>query len=161
MERINAGLRFGGPELMAKLVEDLFGIAPDYVVTIGTEGLADLVDAIGGIEIDVAKQITVPSDIDVPEADLTIPAGRSQIGGAAAVGFARARYPLPRGDFDRSANHQEMMRGVVRQLAAHQDDIGFVEASVLRALGILDTNLGADRAVPPHPGSRADRPRPA
>ena len=35
------------------------------------------------------------------------------------------------------------MRGVVRQLAAHQDDIGFVEASVLRALGVLDTNLGA------------------
>ena len=34
------------------------------------------------------------------------------------------------------------MRGVVRQLAAHRDDIGFVEASVLRALGVLDTNLG-------------------
>ena len=37
-----------------------------------------------------------------------------------------------------------MMRGVVRQLAAHQDDVGFVEASVLRAMGVLDTNLGAD-----------------
>jgi len=143
MQRINAGLAFGGPDLMAQLVEELFGIAPDYVVTIGTEGLADLVDAIGGIDIDVPKDIAVPEDIDVPEANLKIPKGRNRIGGAAAVGFARARYPLARGDLDRSANHQEMMRGVVRQLGAHQDDVGFVEASVLGALGILDTNLGA------------------
>ena len=36
MNRINAGLTNGGPKLMASAVEDLFGIAPDYVVTIGT-----------------------------------------------------------------------------------------------------------------------------
>lgn len=143
MDRINAGLALDGPELMAGAVEDLFGVAPDYVVTIGTEGLAELVDGVGGIAIDVPQDAYVPNDIDNPEADLLIPKGRQQINGAAAVGYARARYDLPRGDFDRSAHHQEMMRGVVRQLAAHQDDIGFVEASVLRALGVLDTNLGA------------------
>ena len=142
-ERINAGLTHGGPDLMAKLVDDLFGIEPDYVVTIGTEGLTDLVDAVGGLEVDVPEDITVPGDIDVPEATLEIPQGRSRLDGAAAVGYARARYPLARGDFDRSANHQELMRGVVRQLSAHQDDVGFVEASVLRALGLLDTDLDA------------------
>ena len=129
---------------MAKLVDDLFGIEPDYVVTIGTEGLTDLVDAVGGLEVDVPEDITVPGDIDVPEATLEIPRGRSRLDGAAAVGYARARYPLARRGFDRSANHQELMRGVVRQLSAHQDDVGFVEASVvLRALGLLDTDLDA------------------
>jgi hypothetical protein len=35
-----------------------------------------------------------------------------------------------------------MMRGVVRQLAAHRNEIGLVEAGVMAALGVLDTNLG-------------------
>jgi len=135
--RINAGLPIGGTALMASAVQDLFGISPDYVVTLGTDGLAKLVDGVGGIEIDT------PRDVSEPDSGLDIRQGRNRIRGAEAVGFARARYDLPRGDFDRSANHQEMMRGVVRQLATHKDDVGFVEAAVLRALGVLDTNLGA------------------
>ncbi len=136
MDRINAGLREGGPELMAGAVEELFGVAPDYVVTLGTRGLSKLVDSVGGIEVDSVR------DISGPALGLDIRKGRNRIDGSEAIGFARARYKLPRGDFDRSANHQEMMRGVVRQLAAHKDDIGFIEANVLRALGVLDTNLG-------------------
>ena len=135
MNRINAGLPLGGTTLMASSVEDLFGITPDYVVTIGTDALAQLVDGVGGIEVDT------PRDVSEPDSGLDIRQGRNRIGGAEAVGFARARYRLPRGDFDRSANHQELMRGVARQLSAHRDDIGFLEANVLRAIGVLDTNL--------------------
>jgi LCP family protein required for cell wall assembly len=137
MDRINAGLAKGGPELMASTVEDLFGIAPDYVVTIGIDGLSQLVDTVGGIRIDAAQPI---SD---PEHDLDIHKGRNELDGAHAAEYPRARYPLPRGDYDRSSNHQEMMRGVVRQLADHQHEIGFLEAGVLAALGILDTDLSA------------------
>ena len=49
--RINAGLNLGGPELMGHLVEDLVGIAPDYVITVGFRGFRRLVDSVGTVQV--------------------------------------------------------------------------------------------------------------
>ena len=70
--RINAGLPFGGPELMASAVEDLFGIAPDYVVTIGTDGPGRISSTVSAASRSTPREITVPSDIDCPRPAWTI-----------------------------------------------------------------------------------------
>jgi len=119
--RINEGLPAGGPRLVAEEVEELVGIAPDYVVTTGFAGLRDVVDVLGGVE--VFSEVSFRD----PRHSLTVTEGANHLTGREAVGLARSRYPLPGGDFDRSAHHQEIMRGVLRSLRAQEDRVGFVE----------------------------------
>jgi polyisoprenyl-teichoic acid--peptidoglycan teichoic acid transferase len=56
-EKINAAFQYGGPTLALKTVRALTGIPIDHVVFADFDGLRDLVDAVGGIEVDVPKPI--------------------------------------------------------------------------------------------------------
>jgi LCP family protein required for cell wall assembly len=55
--KINAAFQFGGPTLAVKTVRALTGIPIDHVVFADFDGLRDLVDAVGGIEVNVPKPI--------------------------------------------------------------------------------------------------------
>jgi LCP family protein required for cell wall assembly len=55
--KINAAFQYGGPTLALKTVKALTGIPIDHVVFADFDGLRDLVDAVGGIEVDVPKPI--------------------------------------------------------------------------------------------------------
>ena len=48
---------------------------------------------------------------------------------------------LPRGDFDRSRNQQELLRAILRRVRARQDAPGFLERGVLAAARNMDTDL--------------------
>jgi len=136
LDRINAGLHEpDGPKVMAQAVERLVGIAPDYVVTTGFDGFATLVDAVGGLR--------VHSDhaFDAPGGGAQVVRGMNSFDGSEAVDFARARVILPRSDFDRMANHQELLLGILRRLRASEDQEGFLEDGTWTALSALDTNL--------------------
>ena len=51
-ERINAALYYGGPELLGETVGELIGIVPDYVFVTRFEKFANMVNDIGGIDVD-------------------------------------------------------------------------------------------------------------
>ena len=87
-QRRSAG---GRPELMAGAVEELFGVAPDYVVTLGTAGLGQARRLCGGHRGRQRRETSA-----VPPWGLDIHKGRNRIDGGEAIGFARARYKLPR-----------------------------------------------------------------
>lgn len=133
--RINVGLALpGGPDLMVGAVEDLFKLTPDYVVIVGLRSFSRLVETIGGIQVDS------PRAFQDAGSGITIRKGRNQLDGADAAQFARARR-FPGDDFARSANHQELMKGIARQLSAREDEVDFIEGGVRAALGALDTDL--------------------
>jgi hypothetical protein len=67
--------------------------------------------------------------------------GWNKLDGPQALFFGRARHFLPRGDFDRSANQQELLRAILRKVRAQQDQPGFMERGVLSATRNLDTDL--------------------
>jgi LCP family protein required for cell wall assembly len=133
--RINAALYYGGPKAMGTAVGDLLGIQPDYVFTAPFLGLIHMVDAVGGITVDSRLAFT---DDNMPG---RIRRGRNRLDGDLALFFTRARHFLPRGDFDRSANQQEALRGILRQVRAHQDDPGFMERAMFSVLRNLATGL--------------------
>jgi anionic cell wall polymer biosynthesis LytR-Cps2A-Psr (LCP) family protein len=70
-----------------------------------------------------------------------IHAGRNHLNGFESLFFSRARHFLPRGDFDRSANQQEMLRAILRQVRAREDQPGFMERSLYSVVRNLYTNL--------------------
>ena len=137
-ERVNAALSLGGPELMAAAVGNLVGVRPDYVLTATFTGFRALVQGIGGV--------TVNSRLAFTDDNMQgrIRKGRNHLNGFEALFFSRARHFLPRGDFDRSANQQELLHAILRRVSAQQDEPGFMERAVLSASRNLYTNL------PPH-----------
>jgi len=53
--RLNAAYMHGGEELLKQTLSNTFGISVDYTVTVHFSMLADLVDQLGGIEIEVTS----------------------------------------------------------------------------------------------------------
>lgn len=95
MDKINAANYYGGPILQAQTVAALVGVDIPIVLTTGFQGLADMVDELGGINVDV------PVPMNDPKSGAIFPAGTVRMDGGAALAFARNRS-LAGGDFTRT-----------------------------------------------------------
>jgi LCP family protein required for cell wall assembly len=133
--KINASMFFGGPQLMADSVGRLVGVRPDYVFTTGFLGFRAMVRAIDGVTVNSRFSF---SD---PVRPRGYRKGPNALNPIQALIFGRVRHPLPRGDFDRSANQQELLRSILRKVRAHESEPGFMERGVLAAVRNMDTNL--------------------
>lgn len=134
-EKINAALYFGGPKLMGQAVGNLVGVQPDYVFTAGFDGFRQMVNSIGGVTV---RSKFAFSDPVRPQGYRV---GPNKLNGFQAMIFARIRKSFPRGDFDRSANQQDVMRGILSQVRGGMDTPGFMERGVLSAVRHLNTDL--------------------
>jgi polyisoprenyl-teichoic acid--peptidoglycan teichoic acid transferase len=65
--KINAAYQLGGPALTMKTVAALTGLQPNHVVVVDFEDFRTVIDALGGVEIDVPKPI-VSNRFDCPYA---------------------------------------------------------------------------------------------
>lgn len=133
-DKINAAMVFGGPELTARAVTQLTGIAPDYVFATSFRGLTRMVAGIHGVR----ARVTYPMD-DLKQ---TFRPGMHTFYGAEALAFARIRYGLPRGDFDRSMNQGQLLKGGLATIADKLGRRGFLERSLELFARYTDTNLG-------------------
>ena len=134
-EKINAAMYFGGPKLMGRAVGDLVGVQPDYVFTTGFDGFRRMVNAIGGVTV---KSKFAFSDPVRPQGYRV---GPNKLNGFQAMIFARIRKSFPRGDFDRSANQQDVMRGILAKVRGGMDKPGFMERGVLSVVRNMNTDL--------------------
>jgi LCP family protein required for cell wall assembly len=102
----------GGPALAKKTVQYTLGIPIHYYVRINFEGFEKLLDAIGGIKIDVKSAIHDEKYPDNNYGYMTvdIPAGVQQMNGKTALQYARARHGSS--DFSRARRQQEVLRAV-------------------------------------------------
>ncbi|WP_231955599.1 LCP family protein [Occultella aeris] len=109
--KLNAAFSFGGPELLVATVEGLTGIEVDHYVEIGMGGVANIVDAVGGVELCL--------DYDVSDADsgLEWTAGCHVVDGATALAFARMRKADPLGDIGRTQRQQQVIQAVTSAVA--------------------------------------------
>ena len=135
--KINAAMYYGGPELMARSVGDMVGIRPDYVFTASFWGFARMVDAIGGVTVQSKYAFSDPLR---PRGYRV---GKNKLNGIQTLVFSRTRKAFPGGDFDRSANQQRTLVGILNQVRRNADKPGFMERGVMTALNNLDTpNVG-------------------
>jgi polyisoprenyl-teichoic acid--peptidoglycan teichoic acid transferase len=134
-ERINAALYYGGPELLGETVGELIGIVPDYVFVTRFEKFKNMVNDIGGIDVD--NPIYFSDTYLKPQG---FEAGRQHLNGYLALAFSRIRKTLLRGDFDRSANQQRVLHGIQEKIRERAAVHGFIEKGVLSAIQNMDTN---------------------
>lgn len=105
--KLNSAFSFGGPQLLAQTVEQNTGVHIDHYAEIGFGGFADLVDAVGGVDICLDK----PMDDNM--ANVHLPAGCQELDGPQALGFVRARYSLDGGDLERAENQRKLLGALV------------------------------------------------
>lgn len=99
----------GGVALAKKTVWYTFGVPVHYYVRINFVGFEKMIDAIGGITIDVEKRIY---DEKYPDQNygtmvVDIPAGIQHMDGKTALQYARARHGS--NDFDRMKRQQQVI----------------------------------------------------
>lgn len=95
LDKINAANYYGGTALEARAVGALVGIDIPIVLSTNFQGLADMVDDLGGVNVDV------PVAMDDPFSGAVFPAGTVRMDGGAALAFARNRH-LTGNDFTRT-----------------------------------------------------------
>jgi polyisoprenyl-teichoic acid--peptidoglycan teichoic acid transferase len=135
-DKINASLYYGGPELMGRTVGNLIGVQPTYVFVTRFQYLTQMVHWLGGIDI---RNPTAFSDSSLKPKGFK--AGRIHLSGYDAVAYSRIRHTLPRGDFDRSAHQEIVLKAIQAKVRANADKPGFIEHGVLDAMSHLYTNL--------------------
>jgi polyisoprenyl-teichoic acid--peptidoglycan teichoic acid transferase len=134
-DKINSSMTYGGPQLMAQSVGNLVGVHPDYVFTTGFLGFRAMVRAIGGVTVHSRFAFSDPVR---PQGYVK---GVNRLNPFQALIFGRVRHPLPRGDFDRSGNQEELLRAILRNVRAHRSKPGFMERGLLAAVKNMDTDV--------------------
>ena len=103
----------GGPLLASETVEQLLGIPIEYFVTVNFDAFVEVVDLIGGIEVDVPEAISDPAYPDrcYGYDPFYIEAGEQQLSGEMALKYARTRATFG-GDVDRAGRQQAVLLAV-------------------------------------------------
>jgi LCP family protein required for cell wall assembly len=115
-ERINAAYELGGSQAAKQTVSNVLGQRVDRYAVIGLQGVRDVVDAVGGVDITVAQAIhddTYPTD-DYGFQTVDIPAGRQHMDGDTALKYARTRHQDS--DFGRIARQQQVLAAIRTQM---------------------------------------------
>ncbi len=102
----------GGPALAMETVQYNLGIRIHNYVVVGFEAFIALVNAIGGIDVQVPYPINDPwyPDFNFGYDPLYIPAGLIHMDGELALKYARTRHTSD--DFDRARRQQQIIRAI-------------------------------------------------
>jgi polyisoprenyl-teichoic acid--peptidoglycan teichoic acid transferase len=140
----------GGPGLLRDTVSELLGYPIDYYLRIDFEGFRQIIDLIGGIEIDVPKEIW---DDKFPDENygydpLHIPAGRQRMDGELALKYSRTRHIDS--DYGRASRQQQVIMAVKDKMMQP----GELPALLPRLPGLalalansVQTDMPVDRAI--------------
>ncbi|ELS53821.1 putative membrane protein [Streptomyces viridochromogenes Tue57] len=109
--KLNAAYAEDGPELLVRTVEYNTGLHIDHYVEIGFAGFANIVDAVGGVEMDI------PQDIKDTKSGADFKKGKQTLNGEEALAFVRTRYALAGSDLDRTKNQQKFLSALANQVA--------------------------------------------
>ncbi|KAB8194021.1 LytR family transcriptional regulator [Nonomuraea phyllanthi] len=104
--KINAAFSWGGPALLIRTIETLTGVRVDHYAAIDFKGFAAAVDAVDGVDVEVAKTVRDTNT------GTTWTAGRHHLDGEQALLFVRQRYNLPGGDFGRIKRQQALLKAL-------------------------------------------------
>lgn len=114
-EKINAMYTYGGIDLTITEVEKILDIPISHYALLDFKGLAELVDAVGGIEIYSELEFTESNTLNYDE-PIEIKEGFQTLNGEEALGYARMRKKDPRGDFGRQERQQDVIEALLSEL---------------------------------------------
>lgn len=120
LDKINHAHSFGGVDLTLKTVREFLDIDLDYYVKVNYEAVREVVDAIGGVEIDVPRRMKYDDTTRGKELHINIEKGLQTLDGDKSLEFLRWRKNndgtgYPDGDVGRIGAQQMFVKELVGQ----------------------------------------------
>ena len=131
-EKINAAYFRGGAESAVDAVQELMEIKIDHYVAMDFQGFANVIDAIGGIEIDVPIRMYKPSE------DIDLQPGLQVLTGYESLGYVRFRE-YATSDIERAAHQQEFLISLSKEIYKPENLIRLPQLAK-----IVKTNVKSD-----------------
>ncbi|MFN8147369.1 MAG: LCP family protein [Candidatus Nanopelagicales bacterium] len=158
--KLNAAYEGGGAPTMVAAVEGLTGVQINHYVEINFNGFLQMVDAVGGVDVCLAKPL---SD---KKSGLNLPAGRQTIDGPQALAYVRARYVDPSADLGRMKRQQKFVASMFKKATSAGTILNPVKLNefLTAVAGSITTDSGlgrdqllalADRLKSTNPGNVA------
>lgn len=114
--KINACHTDDGAQGMVEAVNELCGVQIAHYAEVSFDGMQQLIDAVGGIDINATD------DVDDPEhLDIKITAGQQHMDGATALTYARCRYIYADGDYTRMRHQRQVLGALANQILNNFD----------------------------------------
>lgn len=117
--KINHSLAYGGPDLVMESVSNLMDIPIQYYVYVDFEGFIELVDAIGGIEYEVEKDMHYTTKADGPEFDINLKQGLQHMDGSKALQYVRFRHDIE-SDYGRTERQRKFLTALFQKMQSTQ-----------------------------------------
>ncbi|MHB9861273.1 LCP family protein [Streptomyces sp. YIM S03343] len=109
--KLNAAYAEDGPTLLVRAVEYNTGLHIDHYVEIGFAGFANIVDAVGGVTIDIDK------GFKDKYSGADFKSGKQTLNGDQALAFVRTRHAFAASDLQRTKNQQKFLSALAHQVA--------------------------------------------
>ncbi|MGX4691804.1 LCP family protein [Streptomyces sp. JNUCC 63] len=109
--KLNAAYAYDGPELLVRTVEYNTGLHIDHYVEIGFAGFANIVDAVGGVEL------TIDKGFKDKYSGADFQAGKQKLDGQQALAFVRTRHAFAASDLERTKNQQKFLAALSHEVA--------------------------------------------
>ena len=135
-QKINTAIAFGGPALAVQAISNMAGVPISHYASINFDGFKDLVDALGGVEVDV------PVTIDDEDAGGHLDAGLQTLNGDQALILCRSRNTYSDAadpDSMRAANQRLVLSAIAKKVL--QSDVATIANSVSAMSQFVTTDL--------------------
>lgn len=142
-EKINHAHAYGGPELSVKTVRDLLGIDLDYYVRVDYKLVKDVVELIGGVEMNVPINMNYDDPTADPPLHIHLKKGNQVLDGDKAMEFLRFRKGYKDQDLGRIKAQQEFVKAAISQ-ALKPSNITKVPGMIKSYYSNVDTNIPFD-----------------
>lgn len=129
-----------GIEKSITTLEDLYNIDIDYYLRVNFNTLIEVVDVIGGIDINSDKAFTAYTDNSVK-----VQKGINHFNGKQALAYSRERYSYVSGDRHRGENQQQVISAIIEKLTSSEVLLNKYN-DILKTLdGTFQTNMPVDK----------------
>ena len=140
-DKINVAFAAGGPELTVETLENLTELPIDNYVVVHFDGVQDIVDAMGGITVEVEE----PIEVGIEGRPVSIPAGTQTLDGFEALAYVRYRG-TPTADLGRIGRQQRFLQELARE-ATSPAKLPRLPATALAVWRNIETNMNPLQAA--------------
>ncbi|MBP8718280.1 MAG: LCP family protein [Candidatus Atribacteria bacterium] len=143
MDKINHAFAYGGVDLLKKTVEDLIGLPINYYGVVDFEGFKYIIDALGGIDIYVEKDMYY---IDQAGSfKINLQKGPQVLDGEKALEYVRFRSDSL-GDLGRIQRQQKLINAVIDKIL-NVDNLTKIPNIVSSLPDYINTNMGSSDII--------------
>jgi LCP family protein required for cell wall assembly len=143
LTKVNHSFAYGGTRLTKKTLEEFFNLKIPFTVAINMDGLAKIIDTLGGLNINVEKRMYYVDYAGGLFVDLY--PGYQHLNGRQSLGYVRFRHDAE-GDIGRIIRQQKFVQALANRIITKKNVLSAPKV-ILSLLSNVDTNMNVKQVL--------------